>query len=429
MLSAVLATVAARDLFAPGDRVVVAVSGGPDSMALLHALWEVRERLGLTLEVAAVDHGLRADASREIALVRERAAALGLPFSAIAVDVAAERRRRKGASVQDAARDARLRALAALAGAHGANRVALGHQADDQAETILYRIVRGTGVAGLAGVPYRRDIFVRPLLDVTRAEILRYLRRRSIPFVEDPSNADDRFARARIRHRILPVLARENPRVAEALRGLAAAARGDGRGGGAAGVDQVAMSSLSRRAAATVARLASRGGTAMVDVAGGRRVEVSYGRVRVRARSGGADASAVAAPIAIAGPGAYRWTDGALVELREIGPRRTTNSSSFAGEFDADRLTWPLVMRARRPGDRMHPRGGRGSRKLSDLMIDAKIARPLRDRLPVITSADDVVLFVPGLRPAEAGRPVASTHRRITFAFRGGAAKSEPRRR
>src|SRR5262245_8333641 len=142
MLSAVLATIAAHDLFRRGDRVVVAVSGGPDSMALLHALWELRARLGLTLEVAAVDHGLRADARREIDLVRERATALDLPFTDVAVDVGAERRRRRGLSLQDAAREVRLGALAALARRHGATRVALGHQADDQAETILYRIVR-----------------------------------------------------------------------------------------------------------------------------------------------------------------------------------------------------------------------------------------------------------------------------------------------
>src|SRR5262245_17377924 len=264
MLSAVLATIAARDLFAPGDRVIVAVSGGPDSMALLHALWELRDRLRLTLEVAAVDHGLRADARPESEPVRERAAALELPFSAVTVDVAAARKGRRGASLQDAARDARLGALAALARAHGANRVALGHQADDQAETVLYRIVRGTGVAGLRGIPYRRDVFIRPLLDVTRAQILRYLRRRSIPFVEDPSNADPRFARARIRNQIIPALAQENPRIAEALRALASAARG--RAG--ARVAPAAVSSLSRRAAVSVARLAARGGTASVDVAG-----------------------------------------------------------------------------------------------------------------------------------------------------------------
>ena len=420
MLSAVVATIAAHDLLRPGDRVVVAVSGGPDSMALLHVLWELRARLGLTLEVAAVDHGLRADARREIDLVRERAGALGLPFAALDVDVAAERRGRRGASLQDAARDVRLRALAALARARGANRVALGHQADDQAETVLYRIVRGTGIAGLAGIPYRRDVFVRPLLDVTRAQILRYLRRRSIAFVDDPSNADDRFARARIRHRILPALAAENPRVAEALRALAAAAGGRGGIGPDAGVDRETVSSLSRRAAATVARLASRGGTANVDVAGGRRVEISYGKVRVENRASAAaprQGTGATSAVVIDGPGRYRWPAAGTVEVRDAAARSGAKDASPNCDFDADQLAWPLVMRARRPGDRMRPRGGRGSRKLSDLMIDAKIARPVRGTLPDVTTADDVVLYVPGLRPAEAGRPSATTRRRIAVHF------------
>jgi len=413
MLSAVLATITARALLRRGERVVVAVSGGPDSMALLHALWELRARLGLTLEVAAIDHGLRAEARQEVDLVRDRATALGLPFTAVGVDVAAERRGRRGVSLQDAARDARLRALAALARDHDADRVALGHQADDQAETVLYRIVRGTGLAGLAGIPYRRDVFIRPLLDVTRAQILRYLRRRSIPFVEDPSNADPRFARARIRHAILPTLARENPAVADALRALAAAARGDGAASAGA------TSSLSRRAAATVARLASRGGTATIDVAGGRRVEVSYGRVRVERKNRRADraSAGVASTVAIGGPGRYRWPAAGVVEVNEGAANAASPDAGTAGEFDADRLAWPLVMRARRPGDRMRPRGGRGSRKLSDLMIDAKIARPMRGALPVVTTADDVVLFVPGLRPAEAGRPSATTRRRVNVCF------------
>jgi tRNA(Ile)-lysidine synthase len=423
MLSAVLATIAEHDLLRSGDRVVVAVSGGPDSMALLHALWELRARLGLTLEVAAIDHGMRAEARREIDLVRERAGALGLRCFVLEVDVAAERRGRRGLSLQDAARQVRLRALTALAGERGAHRVALGHQADDQAETVLYRIVRGTGLAGLAGIPYRRDLFVRPLLDVTRTQILRYLGRRSIPYVQDPSNADARFARSRIRHGLLPALAQENPRVAESLRALAAAARGRAVGR----VDPAAVSSLSRRAAVTVARLASRGGTASIDVAGGRRVEISYGSVRVEARtaarSGRQTSPPTSAVVSIDGPGTYRWPAAGAVEVRarDGGGAPARPHPGAAVEFDADQLAWPLIMRARRAGDRMRPRGGRGSRKLSDLMIDAKIARPMRGALPVVTSADDVVLFVPGLRPAEAGRPSATTRRRIVVCFERAA--------
>jgi tRNA(Ile)-lysidine synthase len=409
MLSSVLHTVRAHGLLGPGDRVLVAVSGGPDSMALLHALWELRARLDIALEVATVDHGLRPAARAEAELVSERAAALELPFRLLRVDVAGARR---GGSLQEAARVARLRALADLAAERGARRVALGHQADDQAETVLFRIVRGTGLAGLRGIPYARAPFVRPLLDVPRAQILRYLRRRSIPFVEDPSNADPRFARARVRHRLIPLLAEENPRVREALIGLAAAARAAGAAGGELPAD------LGRRAVEAVARLRAGGaGTRRIDVRGGRMVEIAYGRVSVRPRPA-APAPAVPAPVLVPGPGVYTWPGaGALVvSAAEPGSEPAAPAAAPADLdacFDADLLAWPLTVRARRAGDRMRPRGGRGSRKLSDLLIDAKIARGARDALPVLTTADDVVLYVPGLRPAERGRPTASTTRLI----------------
>jgi tRNA(Ile)-lysidine synthase len=414
MLSTILRTIAAHDLGRPGDRVIVAVSGGPDSMALLHALWELRDRLGLTLEVAGVDHGLRPEAARELALVRERAEALGLLFHALAADVAGERRR-GGASLQDAARRARLGVLAALAAAREARSVALGHQADDQAETVLQRIIRGTGLVGLRGIPYRRAPFIRPLLDVRRREVLRYLARRSIPFVEDPSNADPRFSRARLRLRLIPELARENPRVAEALIALAEAARG-----GTAAPASLALASVGRRAAAVVRRLGSRGGSGGVDVAGGRRVEVSYGRVRLARRRDAGAATGPAAPVVVARPGRYPWAAGGAVEIRVGEPHEGPGQAGF----DADRLAWPLVIRGRRAGDRMRPRGGRGSRKLSDLMIDAKIARRAREELPVVAAADGELLFVPGLRPAETGRPTASTRRLLEVRFHAAATDS-----
>jgi tRNA(Ile)-lysidine synthase len=121
--------------------------------------------------------------------------------------------------------------------------------------------------------------------------------------------------------------------------------------------------------------------------------------------------------VVIDGPGRYRWPAAGTVEVRDAAARSGAKDASTKCDFDADQLAWPLVMRARRPGDRMRPRGGRGSRKLSDLMIDAKIARPVRATLPVVTTAGDVVLYVPGLRPAEAGRPSATTRRRITVHF------------
>jgi tRNA(Ile)-lysidine synthase len=418
MLSTMFRTIAARALFQPGDRVLVAVSGGPDSMALLHALWEARERLAIDLEIVGVDHGLRAEAARELDLVSDRAEALELPFLRLGVDVGRERRR--GVSLQDAARRARLGTLAALAEARGARRVALGHQADDQAETVLFRILRGTGLQGLRGIPYERAPFVRPLLDVRRSEILRYLRRRAIPFVEDPSNADLRFARARLRHQILPRLTEENPQVAGALLALAAAARGDS--------EALALPALSRRAAVSIARLRARGGTATVDVSGRRRVVVSYGQVQVESRdiAPRAAAAETRTTLQIDRPGRYRWSGGTL-EIAELSAERGTSRAQAGedqlgeGQFDADRLTWPLIVRGRKAGDRMRPRGGRGSRKLSDLMIDAKIARGSRAGLPVVTTARNEVLFVPGLRPAETGRPTPRSRRLLRVGFSAAA--------
>jgi tRNA(Ile)-lysidine synthase len=382
MLSCVLRTVRAHGLLDPGDRVLVAVSGGPDSMALLHTLWELGGRLGITLEAVTVDHGLRPEARTEADLVRDRAAALEVPWHLARVDVAAARRR-DGGSLQEAARAARLAALAELAARLGARRIALGHQADDQAETVLFRIVRGTGLRGLRGIPDVRGPFVRPLLDVSRAEILRYLGRRSIPFASDPSNDDPRFARARVRHRLLPLLRQENPRVGEALVGLAAAAR----------------------------RLPDAG-----PVRGRRVVEVAYGKVRVRARPDAPAPEPPLAPVAVAGPGVYPWPGGEALVVSTDTPARERADRGGAC-FDADALAWPLTLRTRRPGDRMRPRGGRGSRKLSDLLIDAKVPRGARGRLPVLAAADGVVLYVPGLRPAERGRPTASTLRLVRISI------------
>src|SRR3954447_12808889 len=183
MLSTMLRTIKEHTLVAAGDRVLVAVSGGPDSTALLHGLLVLAPRLGLTLEAAVVDHGLRPESTAEAAEVLERCRAAGVGCAVLQVDVRAARGRH--VSWQDAARRARLGALEGEARRLGCPRVALGHTADDQAETLLFRIVRGTGVVGLAGIPYQRDPFVRPLLDVRRREVLAYLRRRRLPFIED----------------------------------------------------------------------------------------------------------------------------------------------------------------------------------------------------------------------------------------------------
>ena len=405
---------------AVGDRIVVGVSGGPDSTALLLAMFGLAPRLGLSVEAVTVDHGLRPEAREEAVAVSAWCKSLGIPWRAMVVDVGAFRGRH--VSLQDAARRARLAALAEVAGERG--RVALGHNADDQAETVLFRIVRGTGLRGLAGIPYRRDPFIRPLLDVRRREILAWLERRRVGFVEDPSNRDVRFSRARVRFEWLPMLERENPRVAEALLGLAEAARrqvgeaGRAQGGQlnegqpSGGAEGLPLGGAGRAARATIERLLREGaGSHQVSVPGGT-VELRYGRAHFFPGSGAREDRdrEPAAMVEVAGPGRYVWpgsTDGAAsYDFEVIDGAGEGGPPAGVAVFESSLFSaGPLLLRPPRPGDRMFPRGGVGSRKLSDLLIDAKIPRALRAGLPVLMAPDGQILFVPGLRPAERARP------------------------
>jgi tRNA(Ile)-lysidine synthase len=408
VLSRVLRTIRERNLVAKGDRVLVAVSGGPDSSALLHSLATVAPRLGISLVAACVDHQLRPESGEEACGVLRRCQGMGIPCEILEVDVG--RARKAHVSGQEAAREVRLAALESTAARLGCAKIAVGHTADDQAETVLFRIVRGTGIAGLSGIPYQRGPFVRPLLDVRRAQILAYLRKRKIDFFTDPSNANRRYARSRIRHDVLPLLAQENPRVVEAL--LALAREASDKEGTTWREGLPADLYLPRRTVHAVDRLVREGcGTRTVAVRNGNLV-VGYGLVTWLAKKpislGSVEGHSHGAQC-VAGPGRYRVFDPPApgIELAPgcRGPWPVGNSACF----DPAKVTWPLLVRALHPGDRMAPRGGRGTRKLSDLLIDAKIPQQERATLPVLCDALGEILYVPGLRPSQAGRPDGDT--------------------
>jgi tRNA(Ile)-lysidine synthase len=201
-------------------RVLVACSGGPDSGAMLVALAQLGPELGFDLEAASVDHGLRAGAAADVDVARSQAEALGVTFHALRVEVA------PGASVQAHARRARYAALTELAAARGAQRVAVGHTLDDQAESVLQRIMRGAGLGGLSGIePRRADGVIRPLIDCRRADVAVFARTHCAHLASDPSNTDPRFLRTRLRAEILPLLAREDPAIAQHVSDLADDAR------------------------------------------------------------------------------------------------------------------------------------------------------------------------------------------------------------
>lgn len=221
MLAQVRRTIAERGLWRPGAHVIAACSGGPDSVAMVHALARLAEGGGLSLLVASVDHGLRPEAVAEVAGVGRFAESLGLGFRPLHVQVD-----REGRSIQQSARRARYAALLELARAEGAAAVAVGHTIEDQAETVILRMLRGAGAGGLAGIaPRRRDGVVRPLIDCTRAEVRAYVAEQGLTVVEDASNEDLRFGRVRVRREVLPVLEREDPAIARHLAKVADDAR------------------------------------------------------------------------------------------------------------------------------------------------------------------------------------------------------------
>lgn len=226
-VTASLRTIARRALggevaLARGSIVVVAVSGGPDSMALLDVLADLAPSFALEVHAHGVDHGLRAEAADELARAEALARARGVPFATTRVDVP------RGGNLQARARTARWEALVAAATRVGARAVATAHHADDRAETVLLRLLRGAGARGLAAMPSRAPApgaplleVVRPLLRARRKDVLTHLRRRAIAYASDPSNDDPRFLRVRVRRELLPLLEELDPSIVLHLEALA----------------------------------------------------------------------------------------------------------------------------------------------------------------------------------------------------------------
>jgi tRNA(Ile)-lysidine synthase len=219
-----------RNLLPPGRRVLAAVSGGPDSVCLAHWLSVQAKRKGLEVALLHVNHGLRGKAAaRDAASVRALGKRLGLRTFVVNADVK-RRAAKSGQGLEDAGRRERYRALAARAKRGGFDAVATGHQLDDQAETVLLHLLRGTSLEGLGGIPPRRPLapgveLIRPLLCLTRDEVRAYLEVHELPWREDRTNADPKFARNWIRKEVLPLLETRAPGVKERLDGLAAKVR------------------------------------------------------------------------------------------------------------------------------------------------------------------------------------------------------------
>ncbi len=424
-----------------GDRVVVAVSGGPDSVCLLGVLRDLAAELGIALHAAHLDHMFRGEESAaEARFVASLCRDIGVPATVEARDVPAYCAGR-GLSAQAGAREVRYGFLREVARRSGAQRIALGHTAGDQAETVLMRLIRGAGPAGLAGIPPVRDDIIRPLIEATRPEILAYLVDRKLGYVNDPSNLSPVYTRNRVRRELIPALERFNPRIVETLAAEAALLREENEAAAAQlepviglvlrqdgdrmRIGRTAFNALPAAVRRRILRfaLASFAGPGrelssvqteesvrfMESAQSGRSLHLPGGLVLSREYDDlvigpGERDRGFLFPLSV--PGVTRVPAlGLSVEVRVSGEGasrdRRDENNEWQAQFDYAKIALPLALRSRRRGDRFHPAGmGGRAKKLQDYFVDEKVPRPMRDRVPLLASGDDIV-WVVGMRTNE----------------------------
>ena len=459
---------------APEGSLVVAVSGGPDSLALLHSLHQLREPLGLRLHGAHLDHGLRGDASvGDAEFVADAFRRLEIPFTHEQADVNSFRRERR-LSLEQAAREVRYAFLTKVAAEERADAVALGHTADDQAETVLMNIVRGAGLTGLRGMQAassfvsngQETVLVRPLLLISKEETTGYCRAMGLQPRLDESNLSLEPKRNRVRLQLLPILEEYNPAVRDALTRLSHSAAKhlvyiddqvdsvwpevaqvhdgtvtlDVRA--FSGLPPAIQGHLLRRAVSAVkadlqdiqqnhidamARLMDGPAGRSLDLPAGLRLSIGYGEATL------APSNLDQCPLpplegehTLKVPGenmlpGWRVMAKLVQEAREplevdAGGSAPPDSLSRKAVVDYGSLGGELVVRPRRPGDRFQPLGMSKPKKLQDFMVDSKIPRVWRDRVPLVVSPRGIA-WVVGWRIAEWARIGTGESERLELEF------------
>jgi tRNA(Ile)-lysidine synthase len=445
MLDQVKKTIKQYQMLTPGDRVLVAVSGGVDSVVLLYALRELQKSEKLSLAVAHFDHAIRTDSAADAEFVKKLARSLKLRYYSERADVPAYAKAQR-LSLEVAARTLRYQFFERIAKAHDFKKIALGHTLNDQAETLLMRLLRGAGLEGLSGIPPVRPsgelTYIRPLIECTRDQIVAFAQAHKLSWREDPTNYDTTIMRNKIRHELIPILKEYNPKVLEALgrtarllaqaahvldcqveQALATLITSESAQGLALDLkDLMAMPEylqalVLRRAIARVnplcepeaahiealLRWISRRGAGELHLPAGVRVLRRHSHLIVTAR-----------PAAPPKRFEYLLTVPGETTLSEIGWRFVIRSLhphprpyltltlSVYGEgtgevrgralLDADKIQGSLVVRNRRPGDRIRLRSG--TKKLQDFFTDKKIPREQRDAIPLICDENALIWIV-----------------------------------
>jgi tRNA(Ile)-lysidine synthase len=443
-----------------GDRVIVAISGGADSVCLLDVLHSLKEVLGIELVVAHFDHGLRPNEDEyETDFVKSLAASFNCDFVTKKAGPAIEP---GTASLEERARDVRYRFLEEVKEEFAAQKIAMGHNLNDQAETVLMRLLRGSGPSGLSGIPPIRDShIIRPLIESTRSQIESYLSNRGIIYITDSSNSETKHLRNEIRLNLLPQLEKYQPKIVELLGRTAGIMREENtwleakatrwlKKWAETGSNNEIMLPLFRfnwlpeplknhvirqvlkRKGGSLRRISLPNIDAIKQIATGRKpqaevtlpnmlaVKKVYDRL-IFSRAGPKTSKSFC--YVIEKPGAFDLeTLGSTMQIEEVERKAVPGlkNSAWTACFDADRITYPLMLRNFRPGDRFVPLGMTGHKKLKSFFIDMKIPSDVRKQIPILTQTNKPI-WVCGLRIDDRLKVTSRTRRilKITFDAQG----------
>lgn len=461
MLKKIQNTIDKYNMLQSGDKVVVAVSGGPDSLVLLHVLYQLRKQYHIQLLVAHYNHLLRQDARQDADFVGALADKLKLPFYLGEGNVAQYAKDHK-LSIQVAARDLRYQFLDRIVTETGSQKLALAHQLDDQGETVVMHFLRGPSPRGLAGIPPVRGKIIRPLIEVSRQEIEEYLKDNRLKALIDASNLKTVYLRNRVRLELMPVLKKYNPNLVVRLSHGAEIFREEDRYLAEEtdrqwaklssweqgklmvnfrGYDELPLAikrRLLRKCYREVAHQAPDLSFPQVErviawlenPTTGKRLQWPQG-VRIcfngkdivfyHENTGRSDTEPGSYTLTLNGPGQVKLPQGKLVvewvdkalwakeQLKTMGP--------WSVLVDGDKVAFPLTIRTRKPGDRFFPLGLGGSKKLKDFFIDLKLPSEERDRVPIVVSSDGEIIWVVGLRLDERFKVTGETQNLFCFSY------------
>ena len=454
-------TIREHKLFTPGDTIIVAISGGADSTALLDLLANLPE-FSPRLVAAHLNHCLRgAESDADEEFVRSLATQYDIPMESRRIDVK-DMAQKQGLNLEDAGCRARLSFLNEVRTRRQAAAIALAHHGDDQAETVLMRLLRGSGMTGLAGMSCQNGHgIIRPLLNISRAEIEEHLKLRGLGYREDASNQDTTFLRNRIRHELLPLLKQYNPAIRDRLTATAALLADENE----------LLNQLTEKIVARVCRFD--GNTAVCDIRilqeeplplrrrlfrqvlgklvgsldhfSNRHISAlehlinsprpnatlnlpqgvvalrEYDTLKLRL-SPAVPAAATAYALAIDKPGRYELPDGSSLTVEFVtGPIDFSDSAANIACFDLRKVPFPWHVRTFRDGDRVVPLGMSGSKKVKEIFINAKIPLSQRRLIPLVF-CNDTLIWICGLRISQLARVDDSSSRIISAVFSGKSA-------